>query len=228
MYELNIISSMVKALLVNAHSLLREARILADNNKIERAYFLAVIAVEEMGKATMYYNSVQYGDDNNLFKNKFNKFKTKHPFKIFKSIILANHLNMDFDLDFSDIEIISRDIDKVKMSSLYVDLKNGKIVSPDTEIKAGDFINIFKFASKLMDKHLYFLHNGYYDVEFLKNFKDFYNDNEIQDLQKRLFKSELSPEEYLDSLISITIKKKDNPFAQFLLLGLYLSLNISS
>lgn len=128
MFDLNLISSMVKASVQNALNLLEEAKILADNNRIERAFFLTVIAVEEMDKATMYNNSVQCGDDNNLFKNKFNKFKTKHSFKIFKSIILVDHLKLDFNLDFSDIEVLSRDINSIKMSSLYVDIKDRKVV----------------------------------------------------------------------------------------------------
>jgi hypothetical protein len=45
-----------------------------------------------MGKATTYNNSVQYGDKNSLFKNKFNELKNKYPSKIFKSIIFTNHL----------------------------------------------------------------------------------------------------------------------------------------
>ncbi|OFW63083.1 MAG: hypothetical protein A2Z35_05090 [Actinobacteria bacterium RBG_19FT_COMBO_36_27] len=154
MYDLNMISSVVKASVQNAYNLLEEAKILAINNRIERAYFLTVIAVEEMGKATMYYNSVQYGEDNNLFKNKFNKFKTKHTFKIFKSIILANHLKMDFSLDFSQIEILSKNIDNIKMSSLYVDIKDGEIVLP--VISSDDFEKMFEFASMLMCKHLNF------------------------------------------------------------------------
>lgn len=225
MYDLDLISTMVKALLENASNLLEEAKILADNNKIERAFFLTVIAIEEMGKATMYSNSVQYGDDNNLFRNKFKKFKTKHPFKIFTSIILANHLNMDFSLDFSDAEILSKDIDALKISSLYVDLKNGKIISPSKEIKADDFKNMFEFAYQLMSKHLYYLKNGFYDVEFYRLVKDFYNDNEIQDLQKKLFIGELSPEDYLKNLINKAVEKEDNIFAQVLILSLYLALN---
>lgn len=225
MYDLKLISSMVKASLKNAHNLLEEAKILADNNRIERAFFLTVVAVEEMGKATMYNNSVQYGDDNNLFRNKFNNLKTKHPFKIFKSIILANHIKMDFNLDFSDVEILSRDIDALKMSSLYVDLKNEKVISPVTEIKAEDFKKIYEFAAQLMNRHLYYLEYGFYDVEFYNHVKDFYSDDEIQDLQKRLFRGELSTEDYLNTIIGKAIEKKDNIFAQFLILSLYLSLN---
>ncbi|MCL4415619.1 MAG: AbiV family abortive infection protein, partial [Actinobacteria bacterium] len=221
----NLISTMVKASLGNASNLLNEAKILADNNRIERAFFLTVIAVEEMGKATMYNNSVQYGDDNNLFRNKFNKFKTKHSFKIFKSIVLANHLNMDFNLDFTDAEILSKDIDALKMSSLYVDLKSGKVVSPVTEIKAYDFKKMSEFASQLMNRHLYFLENGFYDVEFYGQVRDFYSDDEIQDLQKRLFIGELSQEDYLSNLIGKAVEKKDNIFAQILILSIYLSLS---
>lgn len=225
MYDLDLISSMVKASLKNAYNLLEEAKILADNNKIERAFFLTVIALEEMGKATMYNNSVQYGDDNNLFRNKFNKFKTKHPFKIFQSIILSNHLKMNLNFKFTDTEILAKDIDALKMSSLYVDLTNGKVISPDIKIKAEDFQKVSEFASKLISHHLYYLENGFYEVEFYRHVKDFYSDNEIQDLQKRLFKGELLPEKYLSNLINKAILKEDNIFAQFLTLSLYLTLN---
>ena len=55
--------------------------------------------------------------------------------------------------------------------------------------------------------------------------ENFYSDIEIQDLQKKLFKCEISSEEYLENLIDIAIKRKDNPFAQFLLYSLLLTIN---
>lgn len=225
MYDLKLISQMVKASITNAVSLLEEAKILADNNKIERAFFLTIIAIEEMGKATMYNNSVQYGKNNSLFQNKFNNFKTKHAFKIFKSIIFKNNMQMNLDYDFSDIEVLAKEIDSLKMSSLYVDLKNGNVISPVAQIKVEDFLAMYEFASQIMNHHLYILENGFYEVEFYKQVKEFYSDDNIQSLQEKLFKGELSREEYLTNLIEQAILKENNVFAKFLISSLYLSLN---
>lgn len=205
-------------------SLLEEAKLLASNNKTERAMFLTVIAIEEMGKISMYMNSIQYGKDLKEFWKKFDKYKRQHQFKIFRSLIFKKNMDLNFDFDFKDSEDLSKEINRIKMSCMYVDIKEDKIVTPFSSENLEDYSNFDDFASKLMDNHMTLFRNGYYEENFLRAMKDFYDDEEIQKLLHDLFNGKINPEDYIGKLASIALAKENDIFAQVLLSGIYASL----
>ena len=221
MLEFEVLSEFIKELIKNAKSLLDEARILIKYKKIQRATFLTVIAIEELGKITMYFNSIQYSKDNTSFWKKFNKYKIKHDFKIFKSIVFNKYSELNLNFNFDTLESLSKRIQKIKLNSLYVDLKKDKIISPFKSTELEDFNSIYNFALKLLKYHQNNLKLGLYNANFMNEFKEFYNDPKIKIMQEKLFEGKLLPEEYIGNLVSVAQSKKDNNFANFLLFSFY-------
>jgi AbiV family abortive infection protein len=139
----------IKAL-QNAQSLYEDAKLLFDNNRWPRSFFLSQIATEELGKyGIITTSSVQAfrGSLNwNHFRKRFtnHKNKTKH-FLLFEDLYHGN-LTDDFFENFNENRAPdtrhSDSLEKIKMASLYCDMnKDGKVSLPENIITK-DFCEI--------------------------------------------------------------------------------------
>lgn len=115
----------------NASELIEEARILLDNEKYARAYFLAQIASEEIGKLPIIFQEATKS-----------YYKEKHDWKRFNKR-LRSHIDKNrmtetiSQFPQHDGDEIRKKADKLnlfKNSSLYADLENNRYTKPSEKI----------------------------------------------------------------------------------------------
>jgi AbiV family abortive infection protein len=139
-----------KKVLQNAQSLYEDAKILFENNRWPRSFFLSQIATEELGKYGLIVTSsvwAAHGSlDWNHFRKRFtnHKDKTKH-FLLFEGLYHGN-LSDDFFENFDENEDadtkLADSLEKIKMASLYCDMNKDGMVSLPGNVITKDFCEI--------------------------------------------------------------------------------------
>lgn len=92
----------VKKCLINAQSLIEDALLLKDNNRIERAYALFQLSIEELGKASLLYFFATTQDEDKLrnvkaFRKEFLNHKVKTAKAIHFDVIILNSIKNKID-----------------------------------------------------------------------------------------------------------------------------------
>lgn len=141
----------------NASSLAEEAKILLENDKRERAYYLSHMAYEEATKA-MFLKGVHYLGVSPDAKNEIDKLLSKHPVKIGNLLENIKTLAGREDSERSKLVIDSINNDKdaavqfinnLKNNSMYVSIKDGKISTPKQSLKDLDIVTFVGMALSL-------------------------------------------------------------------------------
>ena len=118
----------------NAKELIEEANILLDNEKYARAYFLAQIAYEEIGKLPIILHETTRA----LYKEQHD---WKKFYKRLRSHDAKNQVNVIFDkisgfpkidLDVDEIRDNTKRLNTLKNASLYSDLNEGEFIKPSS------------------------------------------------------------------------------------------------
>ena len=139
-------------IIANAESLIEEAKLLSANNKVARAYTLAQLAIEEIGKSTFLTRAIfDYYMGTEINSKYFDKLgfrkhqeKTKHSLKpeLIAIYMFEKSRGEKTDLrdgvldDFNRIE----EYNTYKNDSLYVGIVDDSFVSP-SEIISPDFVS---------------------------------------------------------------------------------------
>lgn len=119
---LNLLRQLAIKSLENAEELLNESKLLYENDKFERAFFLTIIGVEEIGKhiicASGFVNSLKDQFDFKRFSKRFKNHLEKH-----YVINLFEELRFFDEENFKELKFKSDtfSLDKLKMNSLYTD-----------------------------------------------------------------------------------------------------------
>lgn len=123
----------------NASELLEEANILYDNERYARAYFLAQIAHEEIGKLPMILHEATRAANKEAHDwKKFYKRLRSHNAKNQINVIFDNVLEEpDFNWDFKEIKNDVKRLNILKNASLYSDLDENKFVKPSAIVNKG-------------------------------------------------------------------------------------------
>lgn len=116
----------------NASELLEEASILYDNERYARAYFLAQIAHEEIGKLPMIlHEATRAANKEKHDWKKFYKRLRSHAAKNQVNVVFDNLLEEpNFNWDFKEIKNDVKRLNILKNASLYSDLDENKFVKP--------------------------------------------------------------------------------------------------
>lgn len=120
----------------NARALYSEAKILFDNKKWARAFFLCIIAFEELGKFFFVDIAIilTLGDEK-INKKKFLKFicshkeKTKYLMQM-EGLICSIYREIDVTDDDKIYTLHSKIMDKAKQQSLYSEIFDNKVSLP--------------------------------------------------------------------------------------------------
>ena len=125
--ELALYADYLRQLQGNAESLLADAQLLFVHQRWARALVLAVLATEEAGKAILSTASLLPDDDLAELK------QTRHEDKLTAAALLA----AGFTGDLSDLRALFSQIDsgalhRRKLSAIYVDRRDGGVVSPSS------------------------------------------------------------------------------------------------
>lgn len=128
-----------KKVLENVQSLYEDAKLLFENNRWPRSFFLSQIAIEELGKYGIIVTSSVWAVHGSLDWNHFRKRFTNHKDKT-NHFLLFEHLYLETQSDafleesnkIRDANKREADLqEKVKMASLYCDMnKEGMISLP--------------------------------------------------------------------------------------------------
>jgi AbiV family abortive infection protein len=147
----------------NAKSLLNDAELLYNSKKYPRAFSLAVLSVEEMGKIPMLVRAACFEKDDNDKWKEFWKGWRHHRFKYGRSfgpgILGLTPTPNEKLLDFI------KKYEKLRLKGLYVDFNEqlGEFRSPSfTKEKVGEIIKIAKI-------HLHDIEDLYGNVEEVKS-----------------------------------------------------------
>lgn len=211
-YPIKLVSQGARQILRNASDIIQESEILYKKGHHPRAYFLAQIGIEELGKLSMLIASIQYPEEYKEFWNLFGKLLKDHNFKISKAEISKQNHNYNFQVNLESRKIFKNaDLDHCKkMSSLYTDFGRDGIISPSAVITRRETLGKINEAK---EKFLIFKSredDGYHNVNALKEIEKFYKDPEIREIQDKLFLyKSIEPEEYL-KLIFERAKNMEN------------------
>ena len=136
----NLIEGITKCI-ANAESLIQDAHILKENKKIERAYTLFQLSLEEIGKASMVYFFATLPEDKKLtnlkaFKKDFLDHKTKTTKAInFDTIILSSIKDKSDRQRFFNSILSEHDnldnLNNLKNYSLYTSIIADKFLLPN-------------------------------------------------------------------------------------------------
>jgi len=216
--NLDLISKTLYVCHENTNSLLKEVDLLYRANKYPRAYFLAQIAIEEMGKISMLTASVQYPAQYSKFWKLFWKLFRSHSFKIGKAEISFQNAMLNFQLNKDNKVFKIAEIDnQMKMNSLYVDIERNNINDP---IKLIDRAIARRKINEAKKKFAIFQERkqrGVYKIDTLKLIDSFYSEPEVRRLQKAaLIERSIPPGVYLKELFKIAQKHPDKPLAKLL------------
>ena len=155
--------------LVNASDLYEDAEILFKNERYSRAYTLYQLSIEEVGKVILIYNFLLYQNIQDIteqkkIKREFTNHKSKTQSSIGLDILLAffisnKELQKKILYQVHKQEKELEQLNLLKNSSLYTDIKNGKFIQPQeiiTEKLAADI----KFIAEIRIK----IANGFFKI----------------------------------------------------------------
>lgn len=139
-----------KKALQNAQSLYEDAKLLFDNNRWPRSFFLSQIATEELGKYGFIITSSIWAAHGSLDWNHFRKRFTNHKDKIKHFLLFEDLCHGNLSDDFFENFTENRDADrrdadsleKIKMASLYFDLDEDGVVSLPENIITKDLCEL--------------------------------------------------------------------------------------
>ncbi len=214
--KLEIISKALYVCHENANSLIEEANLLYRANKYPRAYFLAQIAIEEIGKISMLIASAQYPAQYSKVWERFWKLFRSHSFKIGRAeISLQNSMfNFQFNEYNKVFEIAERE-NQMKMNSLYVDIKTNSIKNPIKIINKSTAKRKIDEAKKKFTVKQKIKQVGLYEVDAIKLIDSFYSKPKVRKLQKAmLIDKSISSSIYLKKLFKIALNYPDEPYAK--------------
>ncbi len=214
--NLDLISKTLYICHENVNSLLKEADLLYCSDKYPRAYFLAQIAIEEMGKISMLTASVQYPAQYSKFWNLFWKLFRSHSFKIGRAEISFQNAMLNFQLNEDNKVFKIAEIDnQMKMNSLYVDIERNNINDPIKLINRETSKRKINEAKKKFAVFQERRQRGVYKVDTLKLIDSFYSEPEVRRLQRAtLIERSIPPGVYLKELFKIARNHPDEPLAK--------------
>lgn len=144
----------------NSFALIKDAEILFQNDRYPRAYSLAQLALEEIGKSVMlfdFYHKLQMGKRMSFDFKQFRRNFRNHQSKTFESLFLdilmkGNSKSPDFEKVatpiFKNIQKNKKGYyDNLKNQSLYVSLINNKFKQP-SEIFTNEEVLLFLSDAK--------------------------------------------------------------------------------
>jgi AbiV family abortive infection protein len=155
----------IKLCIENAKSLLNEAELLYSNGKLPRAFSLAVLSVEEMGKIPMLVRAACFEKDEKTRWSEFWKRWRNHEFKYGRSLG-PGILGLTPTLNEKLLDFIKK-YEMLKLRGLYVDYNKeiGKFQSPLTIFTKDKVEEIIKMAKI----HLREIEGLYGNVENVKS-----------------------------------------------------------
>jgi AbiV family abortive infection protein len=144
--------------LANAIALYEDAEILLKNERYSRAYTLYQLSIEEVGKIILIYNFLIYQNIQDIseqkkIKREFTNHKSKTQHSIGLDILLA-FLISDQELKKKILYQVHKQqneleqLNLLKNSSLYTDIKNGKFIQPQ-EIITEKLTTDIKFIAEV-------------------------------------------------------------------------------
>ncbi len=146
--------------LTNATDLIRDAEVLLNNGRWARCVFLAYIAIEELGKYLMIMGAIgrilMGNIDWKRFWKRFMKHKEKTANIMMFDAMLGPFVSMDATL--ASIRRSDKQADnqeREKLSSLYVDLCQNRLVAPMEHISEPDArkaLDSARAVSKFLDR----------------------------------------------------------------------------
>lgn len=139
-----------KKVLQNAHSLYDDAKILFDNDRWPRSYFISQIATEELGKYGIIITSSIWAAHGSLDWNHFRKRFTNHKDKTRHFLLFEDLCHENLSDEFFENFTKNRDVDRkdadsleiIKMASLYSDMNEDGTISLPENIITKDFCEI--------------------------------------------------------------------------------------
>lgn len=120
--------ALIHALLANASSLVDDATLLLDHGRHARAYALAALASEELGKVYLCLDAL-LGDG--MQDRQFWNLWREHRDKLVSARTYAAAFVDDLDqIDFSELSPDAEHIGETKMASIYVDFRDEQLMTP--------------------------------------------------------------------------------------------------
>lgn len=129
---------LLHACYVNACSLYEEAKLLETNKKYPRAYFLASIALEELAKPPLMVNALYFDPEHHYaWKQLWSDFYSHEPkqraIKNYGQTLFKSLANDAWEEFFSEHIPERAEFNNAKLSSLYVDFAQGRVMTPESQ-----------------------------------------------------------------------------------------------
>lgn len=140
------------AALINARNLLSEASLLVQNNHFARAYFLAVAAIEEIGKSVQAFDGMGRNLKDSAVCNKLKLQFEDHSQKITAAfipwLVVSPNLRNEI-MSFVDIQI---DVKRGREPSMYTDIHfdGPRITTPESAVRPEAANNCIRLAETVL------------------------------------------------------------------------------
>lgn len=150
--------------LQNASELVSEAKLLFENKKYARSFFLSTIAIEETSKRDVLWEAILLGEDEKQWKRFWNKFRN-HDVKLARMLqdYITTRSNRkentpleivrEYLTEMKKAEGEAKEANLVKQWAMYVDVVDGKAVSPSQIIGRKAASKTLKLAQQHLEIH---------------------------------------------------------------------------
>lgn len=140
------------AALINAQNLLNEATLLLQNNHFARAYFLAVAAIEEIGKSVLAFDGMGRNLKDSAVSTKLKLQFEDHSQKITAAFIPWLTASPNLRDEIMSIVNLQIDVQHGREPSMYTDIHfdGPKITSPESEVRPEAANNCIRLAEAVL------------------------------------------------------------------------------
>jgi len=142
----------IQAAFENSQDLITEAKVLIENRRFARSYFLSCLSIEETGKAFQAWDGLGRNLSNPAVQTTLRKIFQDHPKKNISGLISILLLSQNKDKEtFETIADVSAKLIHGREASMYVDVSDsGKITIPHKIIKEKQAKDTNKLATSAL------------------------------------------------------------------------------